>query len=117
MCRNHVDLITVIHFFLKECAQEIYLPLSEIFQRSISTGDVPNDWKNANITCIFKKGNKQEPGNYQPVSLTSVLCKLLESNIKEEVMNHFSRHNLLSDSQFGFLIILTYYFRKNRSTI
>ena len=96
-------------FFLRECAEEIYLPLSEIFQRSISTGDVPNDWKKANITCIFKKGNKQEPGNYRPVSLTSVLCKLLEGNIKEEVMNHLSRHNLLSDSQFGF--------RKNRSTI
>ena len=63
----------------------------------------------ANITCIFKKGNNQQPGNYRPVSLTSVFCKLLESNIKEEVINHLSRHNLLSDSQFGF--------RKNRSTI
>ena len=103
MCRNPVALITVIHFFLRECAEEIYLPLSEIFQRSISTGDVPNDWKKVNITCIFKKGNKQEPGNYRPVSLTSVLCKLLESNIKEEVMNHLSIHNLLSDSQFGFI--------------
>ena len=96
-------------FFLRECAEEIYLPLSEIFQRSISTGDEPNDWKNAKATCIFKKGNKQEPENYRPVSLTSVLCKLLESNINGEVIIHLSIHNLLSDNQFGF--------RKNRSTI
>ena len=40
-------------FFIKECADEISLPLSEIFRRSISTGEVPNDWKKANITCIF----------------------------------------------------------------
>ena len=96
-------------FFLRECAEEIYLPLSRIFRDPLSTGDVPNDWKKANTTYIFKKGNKQEPGNYRPVSLTSVLCKLLESNIKEEIMNHLSRHNLLSDSRFGC--------RKNRSTI
>ena len=63
----------------------------------------------ANITCIFKKGNNQQPGNYRPVSLTSVFCKLLESNTKEEVINRLSGHNLLSDSQSGF--------RKNRSTI
>ena len=69
-------------FFLRECGEETYLPLSEIFQRFISTGDVPNDWKKANITCIFKKGNKQKPTNYRPVSLISVLCKLLESYIK-----------------------------------
>ena len=96
-------------YFLKECAEEIYIPLTEIFRKSLRSGEVPEDWRRANITCIFKKGNKQDPGNYRPVSLTSVICKLLESNIREEIMNHLSKHNLLSDSQFGF--------RKNRSTI
>ena len=86
-----------------------YIPLTEIFRKSLRSGEVPEDWRRANITCIFKKGNKQDPGNYRPVSLTSVICKLLESNIREEIMNHLSKHNLLSDSQFGF--------RKNRSTI
>ena len=51
-------------FFIRECAEEIYLPLSDPF----STADVQNDWKKANLTCIFKKGNKQEPGNYRPVT-------------------------------------------------
>ena len=67
------------------------------------------DWKRANITCIIKKGNKQDPGNYRPVSLTSVICKLLERTVREEIVNHLSVDKLLSDSQFGF--------RKSRSTI
>ena len=63
---------------------------------------MPEDWRKANITCIFKKGNKQDPGNYRPVSLTSVICKLLESNIREAIMDHLSSYKLLSDSQYGF---------------
>ena len=96
-------------YFLKECAVEIYLPLTDIFRKSVASGEVPEDWRKANITCIFKTGNRQDPGNYRPVSLTSVICKLLESNIREVMMEHLSSHKLLSDSQFGF--------RKNRSTI
>ena len=96
-------------FFLKECAEEIYLPLTDIFHKSLSSGVIPDDWKKANITCIFKKGNKQDPGNYRPVSLTSVICKLLERTVREKIVNHLSVNKLLSDSQFGF--------RKNRSTI
>ena len=63
-------------FFLKQCAEELYIPLSDIFQKSVSTGVLPHDWKLANVTCIFKKGVKSEPGNYRPASLTSVVCKL-----------------------------------------
>ena len=73
-------------FFLKECAEEIYLPLTDIFHKSLSSGVIPDDWKKANITCIFKKGNKQDPGNYRPVSLTSVICKLLERTVREEIV-------------------------------
>ena len=70
---------------------------------------MPNDWKVANVSCIFKKGDKSVPGNYRPVSLTSVVCKILERIIREIVVNHLSLNNLLSDCQFGFV--------KNRSTI
>lgn len=87
----------------------IYLPLTEICRKSVLNDEVPEDWKQANISCIFKKGNKQDPGNYGKVSLTSVIYKLLEKNIREEIVNHRTRHNLLSDRQFGF--------RKNRSSI
>ena len=59
---------------------------------------VTEDWREANITCIFKKGNKQDPGNCRPVSLTSIICKLLEKNVREEIVSHLTRHKLLSVS-------------------
>ena len=95
-------------FFLKEFAEEIYLPLTDVILKSLSSGVIPDDWKKANIKCIFKKGNKQDSGNYRPVSLTSVICKLLERTVREEIVNHLSVNKLLSDSQFGFR-------KKNRS--
>ena len=64
---------------LKELCEELCLPMSIIFNKSISTGEIPKEWKVAEVTAIFKKGNKQEPGNYRPVSLTSISCKILES--------------------------------------
>jgi len=57
--------------FLKEVADEIVEPLTEIFNKSVSEGVVPQDWKIANVTPIFKKGIKLDSGNYRPVSLTS----------------------------------------------
>ena len=62
---------------LKECANEIKLPLQQIFTRSIIEGEIPADWKKANVTPIFKKGERHKPDNYRPISLTSVVCKLL----------------------------------------
>lgn len=61
------------------------------------------DWKEANVTPIFKKGSKSEPGNYSSVSLTSVSCKLMESVIRDEVTKHLTDNNLIRKSQHGFL--------------
>jgi Reverse transcriptase (RNA-dependent DNA polymerase) len=55
------------------------------------------------VTPIFKKGKRTDPGNYRPVSLTSVPCKILESLIKDKIMQHLSENNLLKDSQHGFM--------------
>jgi hypothetical protein len=63
---------------LKEAAEPLSPILATIFQQSIDTGSVPDDWREANVTPIFKKGSNSTPANYRPVSLTSISCKILE---------------------------------------
>ncbi len=75
----------------------------EIFRATVSEGRVPSDWRRANVTPIFKKGSKTDPGNYRPVSLTSVCGKLLERIIKDQVMAHLLENKVISDSQHGFM--------------
>ena len=61
---------------LKELANELKGVLTIIYNRSLSDSKIPNDWKMANVTPIFKKGKKCDAGNYRPVSLTSHVCKI-----------------------------------------
>ena len=87
---------------LKECAEELSLPIFMIFTNSLEQGKLPDIWKSANITPIFKKGNKNNPLNYRPVSLTSVICKLLEKLIREEWVDMLEKQKMLTGKQFGF---------------
>ena len=87
----------------------IVKPLTIIFNMSLRQGIVPRDWRVANVTPIFKKGKKDDPGNYRPVSLTSVVGKMLESIIRDRLIDHLSRNRSLSLSQHGFT--------KNRSCL
>ena len=75
-------------------------PIAKLYNFSLSTGEVPTDWKEATITALFKKGNRSEPGNYRPVSLTSIVCKILESIIKESIVVHLNTFNLPLSSWF-----------------
>lgn len=86
-----------------EVRHELVKPLTHLFNLSIKLGHIPQDWKDANIIPIFKKGNRSEPGNYRPVSLTCILGKILESIIKEKLCQHFDKYNLIRDTQHGFL--------------
>jgi ribonuclease P/MRP protein subunit RPP40 len=88
---------------LKEVAEEISLPLAMMFKQSLESGQVPADWRCANVTPIFKKGAKSSPGNYRPVSLTSVVCKLMERLIKDAIMEHVMTNGLLRQTQHGFI--------------
>ncbi len=92
---------------LKNLKNALLDPLQILFQLSLDTGQVPDDWKRAKVTPIFKKGSKGKASNYRPVSLTSLVCKLLEGIIREKLTDHLLRQNLLNGSQHGFM--------KNRS--
>ena len=87
---------------LKEASNEIVKPLTLYFNKSINLGEVPDEWKLANVTPIFKKGDKSHPSNYRPISLTSVICKLMETIIRDNIVKHLEQNNLLNDSQHGF---------------
>ena len=87
---------------LKECASSVAPVLTIIYRKSISTGQLPEDWLTANVTPLFKKGNRSDPSNYRPVSLTSIPCKLLEHIIHSNVMSHLEDHGYLHDKQHGF---------------
>ena len=74
-----------------------------MFNLSLREGTVPHKWKHANVVPIFKKGNRCKAENYRPVSLTSVVCKLLESLLRDHMVDFLEKHNLLKDTQHGFL--------------
>ena len=87
---------------LKELSNELAKPITIIFNKSLQSGMVPSEWKTAEVVAIFKKGNRSDPGNYRPVSLTCVLCKMLESFIRDAIVNHMNDHKLYSPCQHGF---------------
>jgi len=78
-------------------------PLHNIFIASLEQGIVPKDWKEAQVSAIYKKGNKKHACNYRPVSLTSIACKLMESLVRDKIMNHLVNNSLISAQQFGFI--------------
>ena len=83
---------------LQNCVEEISPVLAMIFRKSMEQGVVPEEWRQANVIPIFKKGKKSDPGNYRPVSLTSVVCNMMESIIKDDLMAHLDRNKLINKS-------------------
>jgi len=89
--------------FLFEVRNEISKPLADLYNLSLDQGIVPLEWKSAVVTPIHKKGSKTDPQNYRPISLTSILCKVLESIIKDSIVAFVDKFNLIRDSQHGFM--------------
>ncbi|TRZ08141.1 hypothetical protein HGM15179_018968 [Zosterops borbonicus] len=87
---------------MRELADELAKPLSIIYNQSWLTGEVQEDWKLANVTPIHKKGGKEDPSNYRPVSLTSVPGKIMEQFILSVIMQHLQDGQGLRPSQHGF---------------
>ena len=91
---------------LKETVGQISAPLAHVFNMSLQEGIVPFEWKEANIIPLFKKGSRNKSVNYRPVSLTSVICELLETIIRDHMMDFLIKHKLINPSQHGFLFDL-----------
>ena len=88
---------------LKELAFTISKPLCIIFKQSLGSKTVPSSWKEAQISAIFKKGKKCQAGNYRPLSLTSVVCKVMETLVREHIIKHMKANKFFTDRQFGFI--------------
>ena len=87
---------------LFELRNQIVKPLTVLFRLSLQSGLVPQDWREANVAPLHKKGSREKPENYRPVSLTSVVGKLLESIIKDSIVTYLDQYNLIESSQHGF---------------
>ena len=86
-----------------ETQEQLVGPLTIIFNKSLSEGVVPDSWKEAEVVPIFKKGKRDDPGNYRPVSLTSVCGKIMEKIVRKEIVDHLERNEVISDVQHGFV--------------
>ena len=88
---------------LHDMADALGKPLSIIYNKLMEEGYVPSIWRMANVCPIFKKGTKGDPANYRPVSLTCVVGKVMESLIRDKIVEHLEKYSLIRASQHGFM--------------
>ena len=87
---------------LKEPALELAQSLTALYNQSLSTQVLPEDWKRAFISPVYKKGDVHTQGNYRPVSLTVVACTILEHIVCRHILNFLDENNVLTHAQHGF---------------
>ena len=88
---------------LRNSSSSFALPLTLIFRESLASSQLPVQFRSANVTPLYKKGDKTEATNYRPVSLTSVPCKILEGIIRNKIEKYFYENKLLAGQQHGFV--------------
>ena len=88
---------------LHDMADILAEPLAAIYNKLMEEGGVPLIWKMANVCPVFKKGSKGDSANYRPVSLTCVVGKVMESLVRDKIMEHLDRNSLIRPSQHGFM--------------
>ena len=86
---------------LKKCSSSLSYPLSILFNISFASSQLPQDWKVANVVPVHKKGDKSNIENYRPISLTSLVMKVIEKIVRDELYSKCK--DLINDKQYGFL--------------
>ena len=89
---------------LKELRLEIAPVICLLFEKLLKTGQLPSEWTKAQVCPLYKKGDKTDPANYKPISLTCILCKVIEHVIASSISRHITQHtcNILYELQHGF---------------
>ena len=87
---------------LKECSNEISPILALIFNKSLARGDVPDEWRQANVSLVFQKGEKYDAANYRLVSLICICSKTLDHILVSNINKHLALDSILADCQHGF---------------
>ena len=88
---------------LKKLAHVLCFPLSYIFEASFTSNDLPNQWRKAFVSPIFKNGATSDPNNYRPISLTCTCYRIMEKIINSHFVEYLNKYNIISPSQHGFL--------------
>ncbi len=89
-------------YVVKECKEILTKPMCDIFNKSIQDKQLPNIWKTANVTAIYKAGKATLAENYRPISITPICCRILEKIIRTKSVQHLTSNNLISIYQHGF---------------
>ena len=76
--------------------------LTHIFNQSIAVSIFPTEWKLARVSPIYKKGKKDDPNNYRPISVIPVVAKIFEKLVHEQLYNYLNDNDLLANCQSGF---------------
>ena len=87
---------------LKEIGEIMCHPITMVYKKSVEESKLPSQWKDAEITPIYKKEARNLPKNYRPVSLTSIICKIIEKLIVEDIINHIKTNKMNCQEQHGF---------------
>jgi hypothetical protein len=89
--------------FFKNLASVLAYPLAVFYDRVFNSESIPDVWKLANVTPIFKKGPSGNPENYRPISLTNIICKVFESIIKDQLMDFLTKNRVITANQHSYL--------------
>ena len=88
----------------KELSVSLSVPLSILYTESFTQQKLPQDWKDAMIIPLYKKDQKCLTFNYRPISLTSIMCKIMESIIKDDLMSYVCNNNIITSLNMDFYV-------------